>query len=241
MSPDDAIAALRAAGDPQKAAEMAAYHKASRTYLGVANPVLDGFGKAWRAEMAETPPQIGGPVLPSPSLSARLDLAQSLWDSDIHEARILAAKLLTQARFNDEDAPVWSLIAGWVPDFDAWAIADHAAIAGQKRLLADPSRLDEVETWTTSPHIWTRRAALVFTLPWPRLKSSNENQLATRSRILSWAAGYVSDSNWFIQKAIAWWLRELSKRDPAATRAFLAQHGADMKAFARREAGRYLT
>jgi 3-methyladenine DNA glycosylase AlkD len=51
-----------------------------------------------------------------------------------------------------------------VPDFDSWAIADAVAQAGQKRLLADPARLDEVEGWTTSDHMWTRRAALVFTL-----------------------------------------------------------------------------
>lgn len=58
--------------------------------------------------------------------------------------------------------------------------------------------------------------------------------------MLGWAAGYVSDQEWFIQKAIAWWLRELSKVDPAVTSAFLDDHGADMKAFARREAAKYL-
>jgi hypothetical protein len=58
----------------------------------------------------------------------------------------------------------WACLTGFVPDFDSWAIADAVAQAGQKRLLADPARLDEVEGWTTSDHMWTRRAALVFTL-----------------------------------------------------------------------------
>jgi len=39
------------------------------------------------------------------------------------------------------------LIQSWVPDFDSWAIADHACMAAQKRLLADPQRLDVVESW----------------------------------------------------------------------------------------------
>ena len=34
-------------------------------------------------------------------------------------------------------------------------------------------------------------------------------------RSLKWAAGMVDDRQWFIQKAIGWWLRELSKHNPS--------------------------
>ena len=44
MTPEEAIAAL--GGDPQKAAEMKAYHKLERRYLGVANPVIDAHVKS---------------------------------------------------------------------------------------------------------------------------------------------------------------------------------------------------
>ena len=77
-------------------------------------------------------------------LDDRLALAAGLWKTNVHEARIAAAKLLTQARIRD-DAPVWRLITAWLPDFDAWAIADHACMAGQRRVSARPDRLDEVE------------------------------------------------------------------------------------------------
>ncbi len=130
-----------------------------------------------------------------------------------------AAKLLTTARIRPDDA-AWALIASWVPDFDSWAIADHACMAGQKRLVADPARLDEVETWTRSDHMWTRRAALVITLPWTKQNHPKPDELAARDRILGWAAGYVPDHQWFIQKAIAWWLRELSKHDAPACAPF---------------------
>ena len=174
------------------------------------------------------------------SLPERLALAEALWQTDIHEARIAAAKLLTQARLRPDDA-VWALICTWVPDFDAWAIADHACMAGQRRLSADPSRLDQVETWTASDHLWTRRAALVITLPWAKLRHPKPAQEAERHRVLGWAAGYVDDPAWFIQKSVAWWLRDLSKHAPELTRAFLAQHGARLKPFACREAGKYLS
>ena len=85
-----------------------------------------------------------------------------------------------------------------------------------------------------------RRAALVVPLPWTKLTHPAPAAIAERERILGWAAAYVPDRDWFIQKAVAWWLRALSKHDPARTRAFLAAHGPAMKAFARREAGRGL-
>jgi 3-methyladenine DNA glycosylase AlkD len=215
---------IKAHADAERAEQVAAYHKAERPYLGVAVPVLNDLTKAWRKDL---------------SVAERVTLADALWQTNIHEARVAASKLLTQARIRP-DKDVWTLLQSWVPDFDAWAIADHACTAIQKRLSADPTRLDQVETWTGSDHMWTRRAALVSTLPWTKQNHPKPEDLARRDRILGWAAGYVPDRNWFIQKSIAWWLRELSKHDPDRVVAFLDAHGDAMKPFARREAGKYL-
>jgi 3-methyladenine DNA glycosylase AlkD len=225
MTLEGALAALNAAADVQKGVEMAAYHKVSRVYLGVANPQLDGFAKAWRADM---------------DVEARVALAGELWQTDIHEARVLAAKLLTQARLRPSDASAWQMITSWVPEFDAWAIADHACIAGQKRLVWDPTRLAEIEHWHRSEHMWTRRAALVITLPWTKQNFPKPEDLKIRDTVLGWAATYVEDHTWFIQKAVAWWLRDLSKHDPDRVRAFLDAYGAQMKPFAVTEAARKL-
>lgn len=224
MTAEEALDALRARAVPGKAEEMARYHKAGRPCLGVANPEIDALAKEWRRAL---------------SVEARVALADALWRTDIHEARVAAAKLLTQARIRPDEA-VWRLIASWVPDFDAWAIADHASMAGQRRLVADPSRLDEVEGWTRSEHMWTRRAALVMTLPWARMNHPKPADLAIRDRVLGWAAGYADDRDWFIQKAVAWWVRDLSKHDAARARRFLEDHGERLKPFARREASKYL-
>jgi 3-methyladenine DNA glycosylase AlkD len=216
---------LEAQGDPARAKEMAAYHKAPRRYLGVQVPAIEVLVDEWRAQA---------------TLEERLALASALWDTDVHEARVAAAKLLIQARIRPDDEPVWRLIASWVPTFDAWAIADHAAKAGERRLVADPRRLDEVEGWVASDHLWTRRAALVMTLPWTRDRFPKPGDLAVRERVLGWCERLAADPEWFIQKVIAWWLRDLSKKDPDRVRAWLGEHGATLKPFARREAARQL-
>lgn len=221
MTPLDALIAL---SNPAKAAEMAAYHKAPRRYLGATVPEIEVLTDQWRAEL---------------TLEDRIALAADLWRTDIHEARVAAAKLLTQARIRPDEA-AWALIQSWVPDFDAWAIADHASIAGQKRLVTDPSRIEAVEGWVTSPLMWTRRAALVMTLPWTKQNFPKPQDLAIRDRVLGWCATLADDPDWFIQKAVAWWLRDLSKHDAPRVRAFLDAHGARLKPFARKEAARLL-
>lgn len=224
MTPDHALSQLETLANPERAEGAAAYHKAQRRYLGVPNPALNDLAQKWRQSM---------------SLEERIALADSLWKTNIHEARIAASKLLTQARIRP-DEEVWQLIASWVPEFDAWAIADHACMAGQRRIMASLPRLDEVARWTVSPHMWTRRAALVITLPLTRQNHPSVSETDARERVLCWAASYVDEREWFIQKAVAWWLRDLSKHDPERVAAFLEANGDRMKAFARKEAMKYL-
>ena len=57
-------------------------------------------------------------------------LAAGLWDSDIHEARVAAAKLLTQARIRPDDA-VWDVLASLgaaVRRLGAWPTTPASAI-----------------------------------------------------------------------------------------------------------------
>lgn len=224
MTPEQAIDAITAHADPARAAGAKAYHKADRLYLGVPNPVLNDLSKSWRQTL---------------DVPARVALAEGLWATNIFEARLAAAKLLTQARIKPDDA-AWALIVSWVPDFDSWAIADHACMAGQKRLVADPTRLDEVESWVTSEHMWARRATLVITLPWTKQNFPKPDEVIARERILGWAASFVPDRTWFMQKAVAWWVRDLSKHDVPRAQAFLDAHAKDLKPFAAKEAAKNL-
>lgn len=225
MTVEEAIQGLKALADHDKAVEMAAYHKAPRIYLGVTVPQITDLANEWRATL---------------DVAGRVRLADALWQTDIHEARVAAAKLLIQARIRPDDE-VWQLFLSWVPQFDAWAIADHACDVGRRRLEARPERLDEIEALTESPHMWSRRAALVVTLPFARKNFPKPADLAVRERVLGWAARYAEDRDWFIQKAVAWWIRDLSKHDADRAIAFLDGPGQNLKPWAQKEAARHLT
>ena len=220
-----ALAQLNALADPQNAVAAQAYHTTERPYLGLKVPQIEELTTVWRADL---------------SLEDRIQLASDLWDTNIHEARIAASKLLTQARIKPDEA-AWDLICHWVPQFDAWAIADHACDAGGRRLVADPSRLDQVEAWVISDQMWSRRAALVITLPWTKMNFPKPIDLVIRDRVLGWCTALAPDKDWFIQKAVAWWLRDLSKHDAARTRAWLDLHGNTLKPWAHKEAAKHLS
>jgi 3-methyladenine DNA glycosylase AlkD len=91
------------------------------------------------------------------------------------------------------------------------------------------SRLDAVETWVDNPPLWTRRAALV----------PDEGRARPRAE-LGRAARLADDREWFIQKAVNWWLRELSECDPERVRRFLEEYGRKLTGAAKREATKYL-
>lgn len=79
-----------------------------------------------------------------------------------------------------------------------------------------------------------RRAALVYTLPFAKPGHNPE-------RMLRWASHYASDPEWFIQKAIGWWLRVLGEHNPDKVVVFLNTHWEKLKGVARKEATRKLS
>lgn len=211
------IRELRSSGSRLRAKKEKSYQKSSWEHWGVPVPAMD---IAIRKVLNGAPPR---ELL---SLCARL-WRQPVWDLKVVAARILARDAVPPT------GGLWRFVCARVPDLDGWAIADNLANVGSRCLLADPRRLDAVERWIRSQHLWSRRAALVFTLPWTK-------EARDPRRMLAWAAQLAGDPEWFIQKAIGWWLRELSKRDSNRVRAFLEKHGAVLKSVARREASKYL-
>ena len=121
----DAVKQLHAKANPKKAAEMKNSIKIDRVYLGISNQELNNTYKGWRA---------------STSTDDRIRLAADLWDSNIYEARIVAAKLLTQARIKNDEL-VWEEIVRWIPKLDHQTIADQVCSAGSRRLKENPTRL----------------------------------------------------------------------------------------------------
>ena len=211
------LEALRARADTARAEYEKRYQKSRWDHWGVALPKMDAAIKETLGDLTQ---------------NEALSLCRRLWREPVWDLKIVAGRILTRKSIEPDDR-VWDFVTERLTELDGWAVADNLASVASGCLIADPGRLDVVEAWIGSPHLWTRRAALVFALPWAKGERDPE-------RMLGWAARLADDREWFIQKAIGWWLRELSKRDPERVRRFLGEYGRKLTGVAKREATKYL-
>lgn len=203
--------------DPVHAERAKSYHKSTREHWGIPTPHLDAVIKRYVRQH------------PVPTL---LQLSHDLWQTQIFDLMLAGGRLLAQKNIPATDH-LWRLITTYLNDVDGWALEDQLYHAAWKCLLHTPALLDEIETWTEHENMWMRRAALIYTLPYTKPGYDPE-------RMLTWMGTYASDREWFIQKAIGWWLRELGQYNPQRVVQFLHTHWDELKGVARKEATRKL-
>lgn len=118
-------------------------------------------------------------------------------------------------------------------DLDSWESVDTFGcyLSGPSwREGQVPDRL--IHAWAQSDGRWWRRAALVSTVP---LNLKARGGTGDTPRTLAVCALLVDDRDDMVVKAMSWALRELSRRDPDAVRAFMALHEDHLAARVKRE------
>jgi 3-methyladenine DNA glycosylase AlkD len=130
------------------------------------------------------------------------NLAQQLWKSGIHEARILASmiddpKLVNGAQLED-----------WVGDFDSWDVCDQCC----SNLFEDTGlAYGKAVEWSSRPEEFTKRAGFVLMA---RLafsdKKASDDKLEVFFPMIQREA---SDERNYVKKAVNWALRQIGKRN----------------------------
>jgi 3-methyladenine DNA glycosylase AlkD len=129
-------------------------------------------------------------------------LALALWDSGIHEARILASMIAEPKLVSTE------LMEEWVNDFDSWDICDQ--VCGN---LFDktPQAYQKAVQWCQQEREFVRRAGFVMMaeLAVHDKKAQDEAFLQFFPLIKQ----YAGDERNFVKKAVNWALRQIGKRN----------------------------
>jgi len=172
---------LKALGDPRVRAKMA--------YFGVEVPKAHG---------------ISAPVLHA--LAKRIGknhrLAQQLWASDIHEARILATLIGESEKVTAVE------MERWVRDFDAWDVVDSACC--YLYAYAKPA-WSKVAAWSRRREEFVKRASfsLIAYLSY-KDQTAPDARFALFLRVIEREA---HDERNFVKKAVNWALRNIGKRN----------------------------
>lgn len=224
MTADIAVRAreeLEFLADPERATAMAAYMKTEMPFYGVGKPERK---RVLRRLVEGFPPQ-------SPE-DYRTKVAY-LWEQPHREEKYLA---ISYARhFADQiQLSNLDLYAGMIVEGAWWDFVDEIATHLIGRLVLDHRQQlrPVMEEWIESPDMWLRRTALLSQL---RHKSETDVRM-----LFDFCRRRTHEKEFFIRKAIGWALREYSKTDPEAVRAFLAAHGEELSPLSLREASKHL-
>ena len=127
-------------------------------------------------------------------------LALALWQTGIHEARILAS-FIDEADRVDEDQ-----IDTWVEDFDSWDLCDQVA----DLFIATPFANARINTWALAEPEFIKRAAFAMIARLAvRQKTLPDETFLSYLDLIEAQAG---DPRNYVKKAVNWALRQTGKR-----------------------------
>ncbi len=134
------------------------------------------------------------------------ELADALWASDIHEARIMASMLADPAQMTREK------LDAWAKELNSWDICDLCA-GNLFSKVKNPLKL--AERWIKREEEFVRRAgfAVVCVLAAPRAKTKDEDLI----KMFPLIKNHACDPRPMVHKAVNWALRNIGKKNPRLT------------------------
>ena len=129
-------------------------------------------------------------------------LAQRLWSSGVHEARMLAALIDSPERVTEQQ------MESWVKDFDSWDVCD-----GCCGNLFDKTEFaySKAVAWSKRPEEFVKRAGFVLMAQLAvHDKEANDRKFDNFFSIIRREA---TDHRNFVKKAVNWALRQIGKRN----------------------------
>jgi len=175
------IAELKSQKNPENIAGMARFGISSHNTLGISIPTLRKLAKRIGKDHA---------------------LAQQLWASGIHEARLLAGFI------DDPKQVTKKQMDAWAKDFDSWDIVDQVC---SNLFDKTPYAYEKVTQWSKSREEFVKRAgfALLAALS-VHDKTAEDEVFISYFPIIKREA--VDERN-YVRKAVNWALRQIGKRN----------------------------
>jgi 3-methyladenine DNA glycosylase AlkD len=175
------LSEMRALADPTAAAGMADYGINGAEVLGIRVPVI--------RQMAR---QCGRDH----------ELAQELWESGVHEARLLASMVADPRQVTEEQ------MERWAADFDSWDVCDQCC---GNLFDRTPFAYQKAREWSGRQEVFVKRAgfALMAYLALHDKKAPDEAFVAFFPLIKQQAV----DERKYVKKAVNWALRQIGKRN----------------------------
>jgi 3-methyladenine DNA glycosylase AlkD len=213
--------ALRKEGNPIRIPQMEAYMRNQFPFYGVMSTPRKELLKALKKEHLE--------VLDSNEKRA---LIQLLWEEEHRECQLVALDWLMQWKPKEFTASDIDLFEWLITTKSWWDTVDGIApnVVGKYARVFPDQMKETLHRWESHDSFWIRRACLIF-----QLRYRQETDLELLQYFIN---KFNPDREFFIQKAIGWSLREVSKWNPTWVARVVEEE--QLTGLAKREASKYI-
>ena len=213
--------ALRKEGNPIRIPQMEAYMRNQFPFYGVMSTQRKELLKALKKEHLE--------VLDSNEKRA---LIQLLWEEEHRECQLVALDWLMQWKPKEFTASDIDLFEWLITTKSWWDTVDGIApnVVGKYARIFPEQMKETLHRWESHDSFWIRRACLIF-----QLRYRQETDLELLQYFIN---KFNPDREFFIQKAIGWSLREVSKWNPTWVARVVEEE--QLTGLAKREASKYI-
>jgi len=191
MTANEILTELRSHADPKNVAGMLRYGISSEGTLGVSMPVIRAI-----ARKAGRDPQV----------------AEELWASGIHEARILATLVADPKQITRRQ------MTAWARDFDSWDVCDQACL---NLFRYSPFAWEMAGRWAGASQEFLRRAGFAM-MAGLAVKDKRAGDVQFEALLPLIREASTDDRN-MVRKAVNWALRSIGKRNEHLRRAAIAE------------------
>lgn len=207
------------ASDPEAATAMQAYMRHQFEFVGIPNPVRTAIAREVFGDLGR------------PSADDLLGFAHAAWARPERDFQYVAAKLLRR-HVKRLDASAIDDLRTLIITKSWWDTVDELArnVVGPL-VLAHPELVEVMDRWIDDDDIWLARTAIIH--------QGAYKDATDADRLFRYCLRRAGDTEFFLRKAIGWALRDYSKVDEAAVRAFVAAHDAELSGLSKREALKY--
>ncbi len=215
---------LKVQGDEERAKQVAGYMKTSDLrFFGVSLPDIK---KTVKKNIKEIP------------LEYLISPMKELWNESVFECRRAAIDIMDVYTRKGDIQKAVCIISDFIDDVDTWALMDPLGSPCLGTLLRRDTSIESVfKRWAESENFWRRRASII---PYLNLALKANYREEYAPMILDALKPHLSDSEFFVAKAVGWVLRELSKRSPEIVRGFINENEVIMTKLAIREGSKKL-
>ncbi|MBM4177183.1 DNA alkylation repair protein [Candidatus Gribaldobacteria bacterium] len=198
MQAQEIVKQLKKMANKKNVEGMARFGINPKNTLGVSMPKLRQLAKSIKKHHKTKPQELHR-------------IALLLWESSIHEARILAGLIDSPEMVSEKQADQW------IKDFDSWDVCDQVCLNLFDKM---PFAFKKAKEWAEREREFERRAgfALMACLAFHHKTAKDLDFIAFFPIIKK----YSRDERNFVKKAVNWALRQIGKRNLALNKKALA-------------------